>query len=56
MVVLCAFRVKLWKEGPQVAKPEVFATRLAPDGETLLVSTTADITGGAHLNESVALP
>ena len=56
MVVLCAFSVKLWKEGPHVAKPDGLTKRVAPDGETLLVSTTEDMTGGAHLNESVVLP
>ena len=44
------------KDGPHDANPDGFTERIAPAGVTLLVSTTAAETGGAHLNESVALP
>ena len=44
------------KEGPHDANPDGFTERLALAGVTLLVSTTAAETGGAHLKESVALP
>jgi hypothetical protein len=54
--VLWAFRVKVWNEGPHLGKPEGLTDRVAPGGETLVVSTTGAETVGVHLNESVAVP